>query len=68
MRATRVMRKSFDGLAQLVREFLGADPLSGNLSVFRNKRGDLLKLLYWDRDGYWILAGLRVAIGRTTDS
>ena len=42
------MRKSFDGLAQLVREFLGADPLSGNLSVFRNKRGDLLKLLYWD--------------------
>ena len=49
------LRKSFDGLAQLVREFLGVDPLSGHLFVFRNKRGDLLKLLYWDRDGYWIL-------------
>ena len=46
------LRKSFDGLAQLVREFLGADPLSGHLFVFRNKRGDRLKLLYWDRDGY----------------
>jgi transposase len=45
------LRKSFDGLAQLVREFLGADPLSGHLFVFRNKRGDRLKLLYWDGDG-----------------
>ena len=45
------MRKSFDGLAQMVREFLGADPLSGHLFVFRSKRGDRLKLLYWDSDG-----------------
>jgi transposase len=45
------LRKSFDGLAQLVRDFLGADPLSGHLFVFRNKRGDRLKLLYWDSDG-----------------
>jgi transposase len=45
------LRKSFDGLAQLVREFLGADPLSGHLFVFRNKRGDRIKLLYWDSDG-----------------
>ena len=48
------LRKSFDGLAQMVREHLGADPLSGHLFVFRNKRGDRLKLLYWDRDGYVI--------------
>jgi transposase len=48
------LRKSFDGLAQLVREHLGTDPLSGHLFVFRNKRGDRLKLLYWDRDGYAI--------------
>lgn len=45
------LRKSFDGLAQMVREFLGADPLSGHLYVFRNKCGDRLKLLYWDSDG-----------------
>jgi transposase len=45
------MRKSFDGLAYMVREFLGADPLSGHLFVFRSKRGDRLKLLYWDSDG-----------------
>lgn len=45
------MRRSFDGLAQMVREFLRADPLSGHLFVFRSKRGDRLKLLYWDSDG-----------------
>ena len=45
------MRKSFDGLSELVRTGLGGDPLSGHLFVFRNKRGDRLKLLYWDSDG-----------------
>jgi transposase len=45
------MRRSFDGLAQMVREFLGADPLSGHLFVFRSKRGDRVKLLYWLGDG-----------------
>jgi len=45
------LRRSFDGLAALVRDFLTGDPLSGHLFVFRNKRGDRLKVLYWDRDG-----------------
>jgi transposase len=45
------MRRSFDGLAQMVREFLHANPLSGHLFIFRSKRGDRLKLLYWDSDG-----------------
>ena len=35
-------------------EHLGADPLSGHLFVFRNKRGDRVKLLYWNEDGYAI--------------
>ena len=46
------MRKSFDTLAALVRSCLGQDPLSGHLFIFRNKRGDRLKVLYWDKDGY----------------
>lgn len=45
------MRKSFDGLSGLVRDALGADPLSGHLFVFRSRRGDRIKVLYWDEDG-----------------
>lgn len=48
------MRKSFDGLSAMTREIIGADPLSGHLFVFRNRRGDSLKILYWDRDGFAI--------------
>jgi transposase len=49
------MRKAIDGLSALVREALGEDPLSGHLFVFANRRRDRLKILVWDRDGYWVL-------------
>jgi transposase len=48
------LRKSFDSLAELVRRQLQGDPLSGHLFVFRNRRADRVKLLYWDNDGYVI--------------
>lgn len=45
------MRKSFDALAEVVRSFLGHDPQSGHLFVFRNKGGHLVKVLWWDHEG-----------------
>jgi len=45
------MRRSFDGLAAMVEHVLGHNPLSGHLFVFRNKRSDRVKLLYWSGDG-----------------
>ena len=45
-----VMRKGFDGLQGMVREFLGHGPLSGHLFLFLNRRRDRIKLLWWDRD------------------
>jgi len=45
-------RQGFDRLAARVSQTLQADPLSGHLFVFRNRRADRLKLLYWDGDGY----------------
>jgi transposase len=44
-------RRSFDGLCALVRQHLQLDPLSGHLFIFRNRSGERLKILYWDRDG-----------------
>ncbi len=48
------MRRSFDGLAALVRDWLGGDPLSGEVFVFRNKVADRVKLLVWEEDGFAI--------------
>jgi len=48
------LRKSFDGLAALVREGLQGNPLSGDVFVFRNKAADRIKLLIWEEDGYAI--------------
>jgi transposase len=48
------LRKSFDGLAGCVEQVIGAEPLSGHLFVFFNKRRTLVKVLMWDRTGYCI--------------
>ena len=45
------MRKSFDGLAEVVRAFLGHDPLCGSMFVFRNRSAERVKIFWWDRDG-----------------
>lgn len=48
------IRRSFDGLSCVVREVLADDPFSGHLFVFRNKRNDMLKILWWTRGGFAI--------------
>jgi transposase len=50
------MRKSFDGLISLTRGMLNADPLSGHLFAFFNARRTLMKALYWDRNGFCLVA------------
>ena len=57
------LRKSFDGLSSLVEQRFGADPLCGHLFVFRNRRGDQIRVLFWDRTGYAIFAK-KLARGR----
>ena len=46
------MRCGFDRLAERVQAVIGENPLSGHLFVFRSRRGDRLKILVWDRDGF----------------
>jgi transposase len=50
------MRYGFDGLAAQVANVLKADPYSGHLFLFRGKRGDYLKALYWDGSGLCLFA------------
>jgi transposase len=49
-------RKGMDGLAAVVKERLGQDPFSGTVYVFRAKRADRVKLIYWDGGGVVLIA------------
>ena len=48
------MRKQIDGLAVLVEDVLEQDPFANSLFVFCNRRRDKLKILFWQRNGFWL--------------
>lgn len=56
-------RAGIDGLAQRVRQVLAAEPMSGALFVFRNRRGTAVKVLAYDGQGFW-LCHKRLSQGR----
>jgi transposase len=49
------LRKAMDSLAKLVAGQLGKDPFSGHLFAFCNRRRTVVKILLWDRNGFWLL-------------
>jgi transposase len=55
-RGTTDMRKSFDALAGAVRDLLAQDPTSGHMFVFCGRRRHLVKILFWDGSGFWLVA------------
>ena len=67
MLATRLVdfRRSVDGLAALVRETMGADPLSGAVYMFRAKRADGVQLVFWDGMGMVLVAKRLEEVNRT---
>ncbi len=50
------LRRGFIGLAGMVQTALEESPFSGHVFVFRGRRGDLIKVLWWDGDGLCLLA------------
>lgn len=48
-------RKNITGLSVLVEQALGLDPFARAVYVFRNRRADRIKLLLWERNGFWLL-------------
>ena len=49
------LRRSFEGLALLVKQALKEDERSSQIFVFTNKRRDRIRLLYWDGTGLWLM-------------
>src|ERR671921_1390215 len=50
------LRRGFTGLSAVAQTVLEQDPFSGHVFVFRGRRGDLIKLLWWDGDGLCLFA------------
>src|SRR3954467_15164711 len=57
------LRRGFTGLSAVVQTVLEQNPFSGHVFVFRGRRGDLIKMLWWDGDG-WCLFSKRLERGR----
>ncbi len=55
------LRKSFDTLGGVVRDVLAQDPLSGHLFAFTNRRRNRIKILFWDKTGWWLCANRLVS-------
>ena len=49
------MRRQINGLSIIVQEIMHQDPFSGALFMFCNKQRKLLKMIYWDKNGFWML-------------
>ena len=56
-------RRGIDGLARLCREELQADPFSGTVFIFRNRRATAVKVLVYDGQGFWLMHK-RLSVGR----
>jgi len=50
------LRAGFNGLAAKAQQVIGQNPFDGSLFIFRGKRGDYFKAIYWDGSGLWLLA------------
>ena len=50
------LRRGFDGLSAQLQNVLHEQPFSGHVFVFRGRRGDIVKLLWWDGDGLCLFA------------
>lgn len=61
------MRKGFDGLSAMVQTALEANPFCGHVFVFRGRRGDMLKILWFDGQGLLLLEGIDWRMPMRTD-
>ena len=50
------MRKGADGLSAMVKSILGKEPTGGDWFVFFNRTRCIVRILFWDQDGYWLMS------------